>query len=61
MDIGSIVPKTTKLQIQIAWDQGNQMEVDQRRFAICANIFKPSLESLKYVLCSQESGVRRGC
>lgn len=61
MDIGSIVAKKTKLLIQIAWDQRNQMEVDLRRSAICASILKPSLGSLKYVLCSQESGVRRGC
>ena len=50
MDIGSIAAKKTKLQIQIAWDQGNQMEMDLRRFAICANILKSSLGSLKYVL-----------
>ena len=61
MDIGIIAAKKTKLQIQIAWDQGNQMEMDLMHFAICANILKSSLGSLKYVLCSRESGVRRGC
>lgn len=53
MDIGSIVPKTTKLQIQIAWDQGNQMEVGLEAFAVCANIFKTKLG--KFEVCSVQS------
>ena len=48
-------PRRQSSEIQVVWDQENQIEVAFRYFLVCASILKSTPGSLKCVPCSLES------